>query len=67
VGDKMYGPDQTLFLDYIDEGPTPEILERAGFPRQALHAASLAFEHPHTGEPTEIESPLPDDIRSLIE
>lgn len=67
VGDKMYGPDETLFLDYIDEGPTAEIIERAGFPRQALHAARLVFDHPHTGERMEIESPLPDDIRSLTE
>jgi 23S rRNA pseudouridine1911/1915/1917 synthase len=67
VGDKMYGPDETLFLDYIDDGPTPEIIERAGFRRQALHAARLDFDHPHTGEPTRIESPLPDDICSLLE
>jgi len=67
VGDKMYGPDESLFLDYIDEGPSPGIIERAGFPRQALHAARLTFTHPHTGEPVEVESPLPDDIRSLLE
>lgn len=67
IGDKMYGPDESLFLDYIDDGPTPEIVERAGFPRQALHAARLAFVHPRTGERMEIESPLPDDMRSLLE
>jgi 23S rRNA pseudouridine1911/1915/1917 synthase len=67
VGDKMYGPDQSLFLDYIDEGPTAEIIDRAGFPRQALHAARLTFEHPAQGKTMTIESPLTDDIAALIE
>jgi len=36
-------------------------------PRQALHAAVLAFTHPTTGEPVRFISPLPDDMRNLIE
>lgn len=36
-------------------------------PRQALHAKSLAFTHPETGERISIESPLPEDMESLIE
>ena len=35
------------------------------FPRQALHAWRLAFEHPVTGHPLAIVAPLPDDIREL--
>jgi 23S rRNA pseudouridine1911/1915/1917 synthase len=34
--------------------------------RQALHAATLAFKHPRTGEPCHFESPLPDDFRSFL-
>jgi 23S rRNA pseudouridine1911/1915/1917 synthase len=37
------------------------------FGRQALHAATLAFRHPLTGRATQIDSPLPDDLRELIE
>ena len=33
--------------------------------RQALHAAILAFEHPHTGEPLHFESEVPDDMSTL--
>lgn len=33
--------------------------------RQALHAASLGFEHPVTGEPVFVESPLPADLAAL--
>lgn len=36
-------------------------------PRQALHARSLGFTHPATGEKLLFESPLPDDMTSVIE
>jgi 23S rRNA pseudouridine1911/1915/1917 synthase len=36
-------------------------------PRQALHARSLGFEHPVTGERMLFESELPDDMNDLIE
>ncbi len=35
--------------------------------RQALHARSLEFHHPITGNPLVIEAPLPDDFRQLID
>ena len=36
-------------------------------PRQALHAKTLGFDHPLTGERLSFDSPLPDDMRRLIE
>lgn len=36
------------------------------FPRQALHAATLGFSHPVTGEWLEFSSALPDDMVGLI-
>ncbi|HPN85250.1 MAG TPA: hypothetical protein PK821_07950 [Victivallales bacterium] len=36
------------------------------FPRMALHAQSLAFSHPITGEPIRIETELPQFFHSLI-
>jgi 23S rRNA pseudouridine1911/1915/1917 synthase len=38
-----------------------------GFGRPALHAATLAFTHPGSGERMRFESPLPPDLRSLLE
>ena len=35
--------------------------------RQALHAKRIKFAHPVTGELTEIEAPLPDDLVRTIE
>jgi 23S rRNA pseudouridine1911/1915/1917 synthase len=37
-----------------------------GLERQFLHAARLAFEHPFTGAPVDVESPLPDDLRAAL-
>ena len=36
-------------------------------PRQALHARTLGFEHPKTGEMMEFESQLPSDMTSCLE
>lgn len=36
-------------------------------PRQALHARTLGFVHPRTGEEVFFESPVPDDMQQLIE
>ena len=38
----------------------------AAFPRQALHAASLGFVHPVSGEAMRFEAPLPADSRALL-
>jgi 23S rRNA pseudouridine1911/1915/1917 synthase len=38
-----------------------------GLERQFLHATRLAFPHPTTGEPMEVHSPLPADLRAALE
>ena len=35
--------------------------------RQFLHAWRLAFTHPVTGEPLEVESPLPPELQAALE
>ena len=42
-----------------------QALERAT-PRQALHAAALAFRHPVSGAPLELHSEWPDDLRPAL-
>ena len=39
---------------------------RLGLERQFLHATRLAFAHPISGEPIEIISPLPADLRAAL-
>lgn len=37
-----------------------------GLERQFLHAEHLTFEHPITGEPVDVRSPLPDDLAAAL-
>ena len=38
-----------------------------GLDRQFLHASRLAFDHPITREPVDVESPLPPDLADALE
>lgn len=62
VGDKLYGPDEGLFLRSADEELTPADLAVLEVPRHALHAAEIALPHPVTGVPLTITSPLAPDL-----
>jgi 23S rRNA pseudouridine1911/1915/1917 synthase len=44
----------------------PDSLRPIAFPRQALHAFRLSFDHPRDGRPMTFEAPQPDDIVKLI-
>lgn len=46
--------------------PMPLRSHLLDFPRQALHAASLAFRHPRTGAALRFEASLPDDLACLL-
>ena len=65
VGDKIYGPDPNAFLEFMERGQTPELTARLGLPRQALHAARLAF--PWGGAQVVAEVPLAPDLRAFWE
>jgi 23S rRNA pseudouridine1911/1915/1917 synthase len=65
VGDKLYGPEgQAAFVEFIDTGLTPSLLDRLGHERQALHAHRVSFPHP-AGMPMELAAPLADDLERL--
>src|SRR3954469_1041574 len=44
VGDKIYGPDEQLYLRFIESGWTHELQQQLLLPRHALHSAELAIE-----------------------
>ncbi len=44
----------------------PDELRPVAFPRQALHARRLAFQHPEDGRPVSFEADLPKDMAELI-
>ena len=59
AGDKLYGPDERLFLKIKSQSLTDADRALLRFGRQALHAAVLEFRHPFTGETLRFESPFP--------
>lgn len=62
VGDQTYGGKKRLGAALGQAAAVGN-----SFPRQALHAATLGFDHPVTGEWLEFSSPLPADMAGLIE
>jgi len=67
VGDKLYGPDPSLFLEFVETGWSESLRSRLLLPRHALHAADASFPHPATGAPTSLTCELPPDIRRFWE
>jgi 23S rRNA pseudouridine1911/1915/1917 synthase len=61
VGDKIYGPDEQLYLRFIQTGWTPELERQLLLARHALHATKLAID----GE-IEWNSPLPVDLAEFV-
>lgn len=54
AGDLTYGAD-------------PDLARRLGLTRQWLHAKSLSFDHPRTGERITVDSELPDDLAVALD
>ncbi|MCK0143181.1 RluA family pseudouridine synthase [Aliiroseovarius sp. F20344] len=64
IGDPTYGGRRKLNVKVIGEDA---VSAARAFPRQALHAATLGFAHPVTGEKLSFEAPIPKDMLGLIE
>jgi 23S rRNA pseudouridine1911/1915/1917 synthase len=45
VGDKIYGPDEKLYLEFIETGWTAELERELLLPRHALHSSKLAIKN----------------------
>ena len=62
LADALYGQRRRVESPAALRALGPEL----GLSRHALHAASLGFEHPVTGERMRFESPLPDDLSACL-
>lgn len=60
LGDKIYGREDTLYLDFIEKGILPEMRKSLGFPRQALHC--LSMEVPWKEGRVRWTAPLPEEF-----
>ena len=67
LGDQTYGGrnKQIIKLNQNDQQLGLKLLKM--MPRQALHARSLGFIHPETGEEVYFETELPPDIKRVID
>jgi 23S rRNA pseudouridine1911/1915/1917 synthase len=64
LGDAVYGAGFKTKANLLPE-QARKVVTR--FPRQALHAYLLQFEHPRTGKVMHFEAPLPADMEALVE
>lgn len=65
VGDKIYGGDESCYLDFVGTGWTPELERRLLLPRQALHSLRMEIEDSHGN--LAWEAPLPGRLSAFIE
>jgi 23S rRNA pseudouridine1911/1915/1917 synthase len=61
VGDKIYGPDEYLYLRFIETGWTDELARTLLLKRHALHASRLRID-----DERDWTSPLPVDLGSWL-
>ena len=69
IGDPIYRSGR-LFKNLMEKAsrlPTGIIDPLKSIDRQMLHAWQLEFRHPRTNEPMSFESPMPADMRELLE
>ena len=63
LGDKTYGKQKPSLLQNFDDTQKQMI---TNFPRQALHAAELGFQHPISKKELFFSRPLPQDMEDLL-
>jgi 23S rRNA pseudouridine1911/1915/1917 synthase len=61
VGDKIYGPNEQHYLEFIETGWTPNLERQLLLPRHALHSAKLAIENGQKWK-----SPTPSDFTRFV-
>lgn len=66
VGDKLYGPDETIFIRSSNDALTDDDRQALVLDHHALHNERLAFLHPRTRERIDLGAKLADDVRALL-
>lgn len=65
VGDKIYGPDETLYIEFIENGWTERLEAALPIKRQALHCYRYDFDFPEGT--VSFTAPLQEDMRELCD
>ncbi len=61
VGDKIYGPDENCYLQFIETGWTPDLERVLLLNRQALHASGFGWKDRYW------KAPLPSDLAAFVQ
>lgn len=61
-GDKIYGPDESLFVEFIENGWTARHQKLLGLKRQALHCSMVEFESDVISGERRFTAPLAEDL-----
>ncbi|MBV9659232.1 MAG: RluA family pseudouridine synthase [Verrucomicrobia bacterium] len=64
VGDKIYGPDERHYLQFIETGWTPALARALWLDRHALHASRLCIQLGN--KRWDFHAPLPLDMKALL-
>lgn len=64
AADKIYGPDDRLYLHFIERGFDEQLRRLLPLSRQALHCSRLELRDV-AGPDIDLSAPLPDDLRQL--
>ena len=62
LGDPVYG----RFRNFANNFPEHVKSVLKSYTGQALHAQTLGFQHPHSGQMLRFDAPLPDDMKSVL-
>ncbi|PJZ45991.1 RluA family pseudouridine synthase [Leptospira brenneri] len=66
LGDKLYGPRETMFLDFVQSGLSDVLLKELGFHRQLLHAHSISYLDERGNSQVLVKSEVQNDILSFF-
>lgn len=66
LGDRIYGQPDAVFLRSLAEGEDAMLRAAVGFPRQALHCATMTFPHPDHGS-LSVHAPLAADLQAIVD
>ena len=65
IGDKIYGPDETLYIEFIKKGWTERLATNLPMQRQALHCYAYNFKFPDGS--IRFTAPMAEDMAAFCE
>ena len=66
-GDKIYGPDETLFMEFLEQGWTRRQQHLLSMSRHALHCSTVEFTPNIIANKRRFSAPLANDIREFCD